>query len=98
MLVRDARMGRELCEGLPEEARRLGYCVGRYLVLDPQHPPLRVEHQRLRSIDVDWAPEKCFVGSVKSHRSAVGGLPKACCIEAELVSNVPFARCLLHRV
>jgi hypothetical protein len=35
---------------------------------------------------------------VKSHRAALGGLAKGCGIEAELVWNVPFARCLLHRV
>jgi hypothetical protein len=91
-------MGRELGERLPEEARRLGHGVGRYLVLDSQHPPLRVEEQRLRPIAVDGATEQRFVGSVESHCSALGGLAKGCGIEAELVANVAFARGLLLRV
>ena len=71
MLVLDAGMGRELAERLPEEAWRLGHGVGRHLVLDAQHAPLRVEEQRLRPLAVDRTP------AVASHRSRGSPSPRA---------------------
>lgn len=92
MLVLDARVSGELAERPPKEARRLGHGVCHHLVLDSQHPPLRVEHQRLRAIRVDGTSKQCFVGSVKAHRTLLWGLTEGCRIEAELVSHVPFPR------
>ena len=70
----DPGMGWQLGECLSKELWRLLHCIGDNLVLNSKRLTLRIEHERLGTAGIDRATEETLVGSVKAHRSALGGL------------------------